>query len=201
MIKRWALSVACLGVLMVLAGVLMQRRLVAAASGSYPQSQEKQAQPPAPPKPGPEMDRLKFLIGTWDYNGEYAKSPMVPQGGKETGWYKAQLGPGGLSIIADFEGDGPIGKEIGHEVLAWAPKENIYKVYTVGNNFPGVLAATARWEGANLVTTSEFTEGASKISLRSVYTDIQEKSVTIEESFQMGDAPYQSLMKSKATKK
>jgi hypothetical protein len=43
---------------------------------------------------------------------------MVPQGGKAPGWYKAQLGPGGFSLIADFEADGPFGKEIGHQVLS-----------------------------------------------------------------------------------
>ncbi len=199
--KRWALSIASLAVVLILAGFLMQRRVVAAVPDSCPQSQEKQAQPPAPSKPGPEMDRLKFLIGTWDYNGEYAKSPMVPQGGKESGWYKAEMGPGGFSVIADFEGDGPIGKEIGHQILTWDPKENTYRVYTAGNNFPGVITATARWEGANLVTTTEFSEGGSKINIRSMYTDIQEKSVTIEESFKTGDAPYQSLIRAKAIKK
>lgn len=78
---------------------------------------------PAPPQPGPEMDRLKFLLGTWDVDAEYAKSPMIPQGGKVPGWCKAQLGPGGFSIVADFEANGPFGKEIGHQVLSWDPKQ------------------------------------------------------------------------------
>ena len=201
MIKRVAFAAVCLGIVAILAGTFAQRLADAAASNFHAQSQEKRPQPPAPPKPGPEMDRLKFLVGTWDYDGECPKSPMAPEGGKETGWYKAQMGPGGFSIIADFEGDGPNGKEIGHQVLAWDPKENAYKVYTVGNSFPGVVAGTARWEGATLVTTSEFSEGGSKINLRSVYSDIQEKSTSIEEWFQIGDAPAQLLMKSKATKK
>jgi hypothetical protein len=40
------------------------------------------AQEPAMPKPGPEMERVRFLVGTWDLKGEYAKSAMSPQGEK-----------------------------------------------------------------------------------------------------------------------
>ena len=201
MIKSIAIPVASLSVGLVLAGALMQKRVAAVALDAFPQAAEKQDHSPAMRKPGPEMDRLKFLIGTWDFDGEYAKSPMVPQGGKETGWYKARMGPGGFSIVTDFEADGPIGKEIGHQVLTWDPKENTYKFYTAGNSFPGVIVTTARWEGANLVTSGEFSEGGTKISLRSIYMDIQEKSVTIEEWYRAGDTPDQLLIRTKATRK
>jgi len=33
----------------------------------------------------------------------------------QTGWYKAHLGPGGFSIVADFEADSTLDTEIGHE--------------------------------------------------------------------------------------
>src|SRR5579864_4518854 len=102
------------------------------------------------PKPGPEMQKLNFLIGTWDMQAEYLKTPMTGDGGKATGWYRAQLGPGGFSIIADFEEDGPLGKEIGHEIFSWDPKKNAYAIVIVGN-FPGAAVGSANWEGDNLV--------------------------------------------------
>src|SRR5580704_10379527 len=70
------------------------------------------------PQPGPEMQRLNFLIGSWDTVSEYEKSPMMPNGGKQNGWYKAQLGPGGFSVIADLEEDSPLGKDLGHEIIS-----------------------------------------------------------------------------------
>ena len=84
-------------------------------------SKEKPASPPAmqAPQPGPEMQRLNFLVGDWTMDGEYLKSPMTGNGAKQTGWYKAHLGPGGFSIIADFEADSSLDNEIGHEVLTW----------------------------------------------------------------------------------
>ncbi|HEV3253044.1 MAG TPA: hypothetical protein VG033_01455 [Candidatus Acidoferrales bacterium] len=200
MIRRIVAALMTLTAALLLPGLLNHSSRSQAASFAGPPTQEKESQAPAMPKPGPETDRLKFLLGTWDYKGEYAKSAMLPDGGKEAGWYKAQLGPGGFSIIADFEVQGPLGPEIGHQMFVWDPKESAYKIYTVGN-FPGIVIGTARWDGANLVTNSEFGEGAGKMKLRSVYTNILEKSINIEESFSMGDAPYQPLMKAVTTKK
>jgi hypothetical protein len=152
------------------------------------------------PTPGPEMDRVKFLIGAWNLSGEYAKSSMVPQGGKSSGWYKAQLGPGGFSVIADFEADGPLGKEIGHQVFVWDPKQSVYTVVTVGN-FPGAIIGKAHWEGENLITESEFEFGGAKMSNRAIYSKVQDKSIHIEETSRMGDGAIEPLWKADATKK
>lgn len=165
-----------------------------------PSSDKKAAAPETQePQPGPEMDRLKFLLGSWEFKGGYEKTTMVPKGGAETGWYKAKLGPGGYSVIADFELDGPMGKEIGHEIFAWEPKHAAYIVITVGN-LPGVLIGNGRWEGPNLVIRSEFSMGENVLHLRSTYSNIQEKSVHMEEFAQTGDGPEQLLWKGDATK-
>lgn len=152
------------------------------------------------PKPGPEMQKLNFLIGTWEMQAEYLKTAMTGDGGKATGWYKAQLGPGGFSVIADFEEDGPLGKEIGHEIFSWDPKKNAYEVVIVGN-FPGAVVGSATWEGDNLVIQNEFDAGGTKMSLRSVYLHPVGKSVQIEESSKAGDAPSQLIYKATVTKK
>jgi hypothetical protein len=176
--------------------------LAKAATQDKPQEKsQKQEQPSMLPAPGPEMDKMKFLVGLWDYNGEYKKTAMVPDGGKESGWYKAQPGPGGFSLIADFDVDGPMGKEIGHELIAWDPGEKAYKVYIAGNSFPGVVAGTGRWEGADFVITSEFNYGGTKFTLRSKYTDIRPGSVAIEEESKQGDGPFQMIFTAKATRK
>ena len=175
----------------------------AIAAGAQQTSEKKK--PAAPemqaPKPGSEMDRMKFLIGRWNIDTEYEKTPLVPEGGKSTGWYEARLGPGGFSLIADFEASGPRGSEIGHQVITWDSKQDAYTVVTIGNNFPGAIVGTSRWEGGNLVTRSELTENGMTMHLRSVYSDIKEGSTRIEEWIQVGDSPYQLLWKANAVKK
>jgi len=162
-------------------------------------SSDKPASPPAieAPQPGPEMQRLNFLLGDWTMDGEYLKSPMTGNGAKQTGWYKAHLGPGGFSVIADFEADSTLDNEIGHELLTWDPKKDAYTTVTVGNGFPGAIIGIAKWEGDNLVIQTEF----AKMHMRAVYSHVEEKTIQIEESYQTGDAPYQLIWKASATKK
>jgi len=148
-------------------------------------------------QPGPEMQRLNFLVGDWTMDGEYLKSPMTGDGAKQTGWYKARLGPGGFSVIADFEANSTLDNEIGHEVLTWDPKKDAYTTVTVGNGFPGAIIGSAKWEGDNLVIQTEF----GTMHMRAVYSHVGEKTIQIEESYQKGDAPYQLIWKATATKK
>jgi hypothetical protein len=132
--------------------------------------------------------------------GEYLKTPLTGEGGKQTGWYKAQLGPGGFSIVADFEDESPLGKEIGHELFAWDASSSAYTTATVGN-FPGMVTGKAKWEGDNLVTELDFKMGDAVIHNRAVYSHVGEKTFHLEESYRMGDAPYQLMWKADATKK
>lgn len=152
------------------------------------------------PQPGPEMAKLNFLIGSWTMTAEYLKSPMVPEGMKQTGWYKAQAGPGGFSVIVDFEADGAQWKEIGHEILTWSPKKNAYVVYTVGNGFPDAVAGTGHWEGGDLVIESSFEMGDKVSHIRAVYVDPTDTKVHIDEYVQAKDGSWKLIWKGEATK-
>jgi len=152
------------------------------------------------PKPGPEQTKLNFLIGSWTMTGEYSKSPMTPDGGKEKGWYKAQAGPGGFSVLADFNVEGPWGPEIGHEVLTWTPWKKAYTVMTVGNAFPGAVMGTGNWEGENLAIESTFVMGTEESQMRAVYSNITEKSVHMEEFVKGKDGAWVPIWKGDATK-
>jgi hypothetical protein len=189
----------------VLEVIALAAALVVCATTAHSQAKSATSDAAKPaleaPQPGPEMDRLRFLLGTWDVSAEYAKSPMAPQGGRAPGWYKAQLGPGGFSIVADFEADGPFGKEIGHQVLSWDPKLKSYTTVTVGNNFPGVIVGHAQWDGENLITKSEFDMEGVNVGMRATYSRIQEKSTHMEEMVRVGDGPFVLLYSGDATKK
>lgn len=152
-------------------------------------------------KPGPEMEKLHFLVGSWDWDAEYLKTAMMPNGQKQKGWYKAQLGPGGFSLIADFDADSGDHHEIGHEILTWDPKKNSYTAVTVGNGFPGAVIGASHWDGNTLVTESQFDAGGQTMHLRSTYSNIQPNSVHMEDSMQMGDGQYMLVWKGEATKK
>lgn len=153
-----------------------------------------------PPKPGPEMEKLNFLIGNWTMDAEYVKSPMMPEGGKQKGWYKAVAGPGGFSVIADFELDASFWNEIGHEVITWSPTKNAYVTVTVGNGFPDAVMGTAHWEGPNLVAESSFEHDGKVSHMKAVYSDITNTSAHLEEFAQKKDGTWLLIWKADVKK-
>jgi hypothetical protein len=151
------------------------------------------------PKPGPEMDQLKFLRGYWHYVSTYDKSSFYPYGGKGSGTHITTEGPGGFSQIAEFQGTSPDGFQAGHEVTTWDPQELAYKSYVFGNNFPACVVRTGHWDGNNLIFDADFELGGAKLHMQSSTTANPDGTVTIVERFSADGAPMQTLLTLKAT--
>ena len=140
-------------------------------------------------KAAPEMDRLKFYLGEWDYTETYPKSATFPNGGKNTGLYTSKLGPGGNSLINGFHSQGPVGDFEGLLVITWDPKEKSYKAYAFAGEFPGAIVEAGQFEGDALVFRSEFSAGGSTFKLRNVTRLVSPGKLVSEEYFTAKDAP------------
>ncbi len=161
--------------------------ICAAARSARQQSSDKSAQ--STPKTAPEMDRLKFYLGEWDYTETYPKSASYPVGGKNTGLYTSKLGPGGNSLVNGFHSQGPVGDFEGLLVMTWDARENAYKCYVFGNGFPGALVETGQFEGDALVFRSEFSVGGSTLKLRNVTRLVSPGRLVSEEYSAVKDGP------------
>src|SRR6476469_8565157 len=115
------------------------------------------------PKPAPEMEKLNFYLGEWDYTETYGKSANGP---KNAGVYTSKLGPGGNSLINTFHSQGPVGDFEGLMIFTWDPGEKAYKLYVFGNNLPGAMVSTGAFEGDTLVFHSEITAQGTTVKLR-----------------------------------
>lgn len=135
------------------------------------------------PKPAPQMERLKFYLGEWDYTETYAK------GAKNSGVYTSKLGPGGNSLINGFHSQGPVGDSEGLLVMTWDAKEDAYKAYAFGNDFPGALVETGQFEGDALVFRSEISAGGSTLKLRNVTRLVSPGKIVSEQYVTARDAP------------
>jgi hypothetical protein len=182
-------------------------RCVAAAILLLPLSthpQQKQTTPDAQtkpsPKPGPEMDQLKFLRGYWHYVTTYEKTSFYPNGGAGHGTYTVTEGPGGFSQIAEFQGTSPDGREVGHEVTTWDADEHAYKSYLFANIFPGCMVRTGHWEGSTLVFEADMRYQDSKLHLESAITPNPDGSFTTLEKFSTDGGPLQTSLTMKATR-
>ena len=80
----------------------------------------------APPKPGPEQQRLAAFIGNWTFAGEMKPGPMGP-GGKMTGTDRITWLPGGFFVERRFNGKSPLGEMSGVEILGY---DSARKTYT-----------------------------------------------------------------------
>ena len=171
---------------------------------TQPGAQEKAAaagnQKEAVATPGPEMDQLKFLRGYWHYVSTYEKSLFHPEGGKGSGSYITTEGPGGFSQIAEFSGTSPDGREVGHEVTTWDPEEHAYKSYVFGNNFPGCIVRTGKWDGNTLIFDADFYFNGVDVHLQSSTTANADGTVTIVEKSATNDGELQPTLTLKATR-
>ena len=124
-------------------GILLSLPLLADGRGST----AGQAAQESKPKPAPEMEKLNFYLGEWDYTETYGKGPNAP---KNTGVYTSKLGPGGNSLINTFHSHGPVGDFEGLLVFTWDPMEKAYSFTFLETIFPGVLVETGAFEGDTL---------------------------------------------------
>jgi hypothetical protein len=150
------------------------------------------------PKAAPEMEKLNFYLGEWDYTETYGKGPNSP---KNAGVYTSKLGPGGNSLINTFHSQGPVGDFEGLLVFTWDPREKAYKLYVFGNNLPGALVETGAFEGDTLVFRSEITAQGATVKLRNT-TRVTEPGKIVSEQFVVRkDAPKTLLVHVEAKKR
>ena len=150
------------------------------------------------PKPAPEMEKLSFYLGEWDYTETYGKSSNGP---KNTGVYTSKLGPGGNSLINTFHSQGPVGDFEGLQIFTWDPREKAYKLYVFGNNLPGALVETGAFEGDTLVFRSELSAPGATVKLRNTTREKAPGKHVSEQFMARNDAPETLLVHVEAKKR
>ena len=78
-----------------------------------------QAGAQAPPKPGPEHDKLKEMVGNWD-------AVMKTAAGESKGTMTYKMGLGGLWLIEDFKGEFSGLPFEGHGLTTYDPAKKKY---------------------------------------------------------------------------
>jgi len=175
-------------------GILLSLPVLAARRGNIAVNAAQESRS----KSSPEMEKLNFYLGEWDYTETYGKSANGP---KNTGVYTSKLGPGGNSLINTFHSQGPVGDFEGLLVFTWDPREKAYKLYVFGNDLPGALVETGAFEGDTLVFRSELTAQGTTVKLRNT-TRVTEPGKMVSEQFMARkDAPETLLVHVEAKKR
>ena len=183
---------------------VIRMALVALLFAAFPRTgapQTKETPSPVKSELAPEMQKLSFLIGDWHYTQKYEKSPMMPEGGASEGTYRATIGPGGHSILTDFEEKtGPMAGSAGHEVITWDAEKSAFVAYAFVSDGPGCFMRTGNWEKDQLVFARGLNVQGKRLRMRFVYTEARPDSIAIEVYVGVGDAPLKLSFTTRAKK-
>jgi len=96
--------------------------------------------PPAPPKPGPEVQKLKMFVGKWSSAGEMKPGLMGP-GGKFSGMDNCEAVAGGFGVLCHSAMDmGAMGKGVEVGIYGYDADKKEYLYSAVGSDGSITLA-------------------------------------------------------------
>ena len=150
---------------------------------------------PQEPTPAPEMHRLaRLLVGIWSTNEKHEPGRIAPNGGLGRGSERVDLGPGGMSLIADYRSVDPSGKFAAHTVMWWDAKEQAYRsLECINRSADSCGMGLWRWEGIELVSHEE--------GLTEVFTEFTATSHTFYMDASTDGGPMKRVMTIKYTKR
>jgi len=109
-------------------------------------------------EPAPEMRKLSVLLGAWELTEAWREPVRYKRGGYEgvpgeggTGTLSVRPGPGGFSLVLDYEARNPMGKVTAIAVVAWDPARRLYELDEIHSAFPAVLHLAGKFEKGDLV--------------------------------------------------
>jgi hypothetical protein len=123
--------------------ILVASGLLAAAAAAQAQEKkapEKNAAPAAEkkaaaapekkmkemPKPGPEVKKLAYFVGTWKSEGDMKENSFGMPAGKFTSTDKCEWFTGGFHVVCHSTGKGPMGAVHGLGILAYNAEDKVY---------------------------------------------------------------------------
>lgn len=155
--------------------------------------EKKGGPPPMMAKPSAEMTKLiKMFSGNWTAEEKIDPNPMAPKGATGTGKAVFKPGPGGLSLIEEYDSPhGPMGAFHGHGVTWWDEKAGEFKGTWCDTMMTTCMLSSMKWQGDKLVAAPyPMDQGGQKMVMTSQYSEIKPDSITFEMG--MGPTPEQA---------
>ena len=157
------------------------------------------AQTAQPPKPGPEVQKLAYYLGTWKSEGEVKVGSPSHPAGKFAGTDTCEWFAGGFHLVCRGEGTGPRGKSTSMGILAYDTEAKVYTYYgisSLGETDSGKMTLTGNtW-------TSTFEGKMADKPAKFRFSEVQESptSYTFKFESSVAGGPWTVIEEGKATK-
>jgi hypothetical protein len=150
--------------------------------------------PPAPPKPGPEHEKLEYFVGKWTVESEIKPNGYV-RAGKAVATETATLGPGGFYLERRAEGD--LGASLG--VIAYDSHAKVYTSY-YASSLGLVGTATGSVNGNTWTWMVEDMFAGKAVKGRTTITTLSPTQYISKYEMADGKGGYTTILEGKATK-
>jgi hypothetical protein len=149
-------------------------------------------------KPGPEVQKLAYFVGSWKYEGETKASDFGPAG-KFSGEETCEWFTGGFQVVCHFNETSPIGKATGMNVMAYNQEEKAYTMYSISSRGEN-MSAKGEFAGATMNTTWEGKIGGKPAKVRGTLVQVSPAEYTFKMEGSIGGGPWVEIGEGKETK-
>jgi Protein of unknown function (DUF1579) len=158
-----------------------------------------QAQAPqGPPKPGPEVKRMGYFIGTWKEVGTAHMKDMQGPEGPMTTTTKYEWLPGGFFVIAHSDGTSSMGSDKEVAVMGWNPNKKMY-TYNAFDSMGGADVATGTLNGDTWSWTAD-EMGGMPMKVRVTIKEVSKTEYTFKMEVSKDGNTWTTGMESTSTK-
>jgi hypothetical protein len=144
------------------------------------------------PKPGPEVGKLGYYVGTWQGHGEIKASPLG-RGGKLSSRQTCKWFRGGFQVICEGEETGPSGKRGFLNVLAYDREAKAYTEYSVSSRGEAEYDRGGSWRGRDLTFVVNQDAGGKPTKFRYTETHVSPSMYAYRAEVAVGGKPWTAI--------
>jgi len=151
------------------------------------------------PKPGPELKKLDYFVGTWVSDGDMKPGPMGP-GGKVSMTEHSEWMAGGFFVQVHSEFKTPMGDGTGIAFMGYSPDDKGY-TYDEFNSMGEAEHSKGSVDGDTWTWTNDEKMGGQTIHGRFTVKILTPSSYSFKFEVSSDGATWSTVMEGKATKK
>jgi hypothetical protein len=161
------------------------------------------AQTPAP-KPGPEIQRLGYFVGTWKMEGEGKDSP-VSKAGKRSSTEVVTWFEGGFFTVNNISSQGPLGPSKSLIIKTWNPDIKAYQAYAISSagtlgQAPVMIIRQVSVSGKTWMSTWDTTVGGKLYHIRMTQVEVSPTSYTEKNEYSVDNKTWIAYVENKYVK-
>lgn len=150
------------------------------------------------PKPGPELKKLEYFVGTWNLSGDTKPGPMGP-GGKMTMTEHNQWMEGGFFVVSHSTYKSAMGNGSGISFMGYKSDEKAYS-YDEFNSTGEAVHSKGNLEGDTWTWAGEEKMGGQSMKGRFTMKIISPTAYTFKFEMSMDGSTWNTVMDGKAAK-